>query len=140
MAQKKKPHKSGRARATIDWATVEAMLARHSPGSEVAAVLGIYPETLYDAVVRDKGMSFTDFAAKCRQRGCDSLRAMQWKSAESGNVTMQIFLGKNYLDQRDVPEKKTEYTEEQKKIIESIFSQVTQLQAMNKQETDKDPV
>ena len=28
---------------------------------------------------------------------------MQWKSAESGNVTMQIFLGKNMLGQSDNP-------------------------------------
>ena len=29
------------------------------------------------------------------------LRQLQWKSAESGNVTMQIFLGKNILGQQD---------------------------------------
>ena len=29
------------------------------------------------------------------------LRKLQWKSAEKGNVTMQIFLGKNILGQQD---------------------------------------
>ena len=29
------------------------------------------------------------------------LRQLQWKSAEQGNVTMQIFLGKNILGQQD---------------------------------------
>ena len=29
------------------------------------------------------------------------LRQLQWKSAENGNVTMQIFLGKNILGQQD---------------------------------------
>jgi hypothetical protein len=29
---------------------------------------------------------------------------MQWKSAEKGNVTMQIWLGKQYLQQRDQPQ------------------------------------
>lgn len=30
-----------------------------------------------------------------------SLRRMQWKSAQAGNVTMQIWLGKQYLNQRE---------------------------------------
>ena len=29
------------------------------------------------------------------------LRQLQWKSAEKGNVTMQIFIGKNMLGQQD---------------------------------------
>ncbi len=29
------------------------------------------------------------------------LRKLQWKSADKGNVTMQIFLGKNILGQKD---------------------------------------
>ena len=32
------------------------------------------------------------------------LRQMQWKSAENGNVTMQIFLGKQVLGQSDTPD------------------------------------
>jgi len=31
------------------------------------------------------------------------LRQLQWQSAEKGNVTMQIFLGKNMLGQMDSP-------------------------------------
>jgi len=37
------------------------------------------------------------------------LRQLQWKSAEKGNVTMQIFLGKNILGQKDrIEESETE--------------------------------
>jgi len=44
------------------------------------------------------------------------LRQLQWKSAEAGNVVMQIWLGKNILGQRDSqesdPEQKPDVTKE----------------------------
>ena len=45
--------------------------------------------------------SFSDSLLKGRARGKIRLRQLQWKSAEKGNVTMQIFLGKNLLGQQD---------------------------------------
>lgn len=45
--------------------------------------------------------SFSDSLLKGRARGKIRLRQLQWQSAEKGNVTMQIFLGKNLLGQQD---------------------------------------
>ena len=45
--------------------------------------------------------SYSVFLTKGRAKGKIRLRQMQWKSAEKGNVTMQIFLGKNILGQKD---------------------------------------
>jgi hypothetical protein len=36
-----------------------------------------------------------------RNRLCQSLRRLQIKTARKGNVTMQIWLGKQYLNQKD---------------------------------------
>jgi len=36
------------------------------------------------------------------ENGKSSLRRIQWKSALGGNTTMQIWLGKQYLQQRDM--------------------------------------
>ena len=36
-----------------------------------------------------------------QHHGRASLRRMQFKAAEQGNATMQIWLGKQYLDQKD---------------------------------------
>jgi len=36
------------------------------------------------------------------ENGRSSLRRLQWKSATNGNITMQIWLGKQYLGQRDM--------------------------------------
>jgi hypothetical protein len=44
---------------------------------------------------------FSDELRKGRESGKISLRRMQWKSCENGNVTMQIWLGKQYLGQSD---------------------------------------
>jgi hypothetical protein len=52
-----------------------------------------------------------------------SLRRLQWKSAEAGNTTMQIFLGKQWLDQ-------TEKTDDN---ISVDFEDLTPLAEMLKQ-------
>jgi hypothetical protein len=45
---------------------------------------------------------FADVIKKGRETGKASLRRQQWKKACEGNVTMQIWLGKQLLGQRDV--------------------------------------
>ena len=45
--------------------------------------------------------SYSEFLTKGRAEMKMRLRQLQWKSAEKGNVTMQIFLGKNILGQQD---------------------------------------
>ena len=45
--------------------------------------------------------SYSEFLTKGRSEMKMRLRQLQWKSAEKGNVTMQIFLGKNILGQQD---------------------------------------
>tara|TARA_R100001510_G_C7533390_1_gene123925 strand:+ start:111 stop:416 length:306 start_codon:yes stop_codon:yes gene_type:complete len=45
--------------------------------------------------------SYSEFLTKGRAEQKMRLRQLQWKSAEQGNVTMQIFLGKNILGQQD---------------------------------------
>jgi len=45
--------------------------------------------------------SYSEYITKGRAKGKTRLRQLQWDSAEAGNVTMQIFLGKNILGQQD---------------------------------------
>jgi hypothetical protein len=51
-----------------------------------------------EATIRGR---FCEIVAKSRSERKIKLRQMQWKSAEAGNVTMQIWLGKNELGQVD---------------------------------------
>ena len=47
--------------------------------------------------------SYSEFLTKGRATQKLRLRQLQWKSAESGNVTMQIWLGKQILGQAETP-------------------------------------
>jgi hypothetical protein len=49
---------------------------------------------------------FSEIITKARASRKVKLREMQWKSAEKGNVTMQIWLGKQELGQSDKVEEK----------------------------------
>jgi len=121
--------KSGRPPKPINWAEVDRMLEGFSPGTEVAACLGIHSDTLYNACVREKGVDFTTYSAEKRRKGEESLRALQLKHAKT-SFAMSIWLGKQYLQQREPSEKaQAEFTEEQVALIKSIFAEIAKLQA-----------
>ena len=48
--------------------------------------------------------SYSSFLTKGRDKGKIRLRQMQWRSAENGSVSMQIWLGKQVLGQSDKQE------------------------------------
>jgi hypothetical protein len=84
---------AGRPRKQVDEQQVESLAGIGCTVAEIAAALGVSKDTLernYAAPI-EKG----------REQAIISLRRMQFKSAEAGNVTMQIWLGKQLLGQRD---------------------------------------
>ncbi len=85
----------GRPKKIIDYQTAESLAKIQCTQEEIAEVLGISVRTLQ----RDK--QFCRIYKKGMDAGRMSLRRLQYKSAESGNVTMQIWLGKQYLGQSD---------------------------------------
>lgn len=97
----KPKNKGGRPRKEIDWEQLEKLCAIHCTGEECASVLKINYETLNEAIKREGYEGFPEYFKKYSGSGKASLRRMQFKSAESGNATMLIWLGKQYLGQRD---------------------------------------
>lgn len=85
----------------INYKTVDNLCAIQCTGEEIASVLNIDYDTLASAVKRDFHVSFSDYIEQKRKTGKSSLRRSQWKVADSGNPTMLIWLGKQYLGQRD---------------------------------------
>jgi len=78
---------------------IESLARIQCTKKEAAAVLRVHQDTLAD---------FLQAHEKARiawedgiETGKASLRRLQYKSAESGNTTMQIWLGKQMLDQTD---------------------------------------
>ena len=82
-----------------EYNAVEYMCLIHCTGEEIAGVMGVNYDTLNRLIKTRYKMSFSDYYKRFSSQGKMSLRRMQWKSAEAGNVTMQIFLGKQILGQ-----------------------------------------
>jgi hypothetical protein len=94
-------NKGGRPRKAIDWEQLEKLCAIHCTGEECASVLGVSYDALNDAIKRKGYSGFPEYFKKYSGPGKASLRRMQFRAAESGNATMLIWLGKQYLGQRD---------------------------------------
>lgn len=85
---------AGRPKKEIDYVTVEKLANIQCTQDEIASFLGISKRTL----LRDE--KFNELFAKGRESGKMSLRRIQWKHAEK-SASMAMFLGKQYLGQRD---------------------------------------
>ena len=84
----------GRPKKEIDYETVEKLANIQCTQEEIASFLGISTRTL----LRDE--KFKEIFARGRENGKMSLRRIQWKHAEK-SATMAIWLGKQYLGQKD---------------------------------------
>ena len=98
----------GRKKAQIDWDLVEKMAKRHCDGVQIAARLGIHPETLYGRVSEKFKVGFSEWMSTKKADGKSVLIEEQWKKAEKGDNTMLIFLGKQYLGQSEKSESKVD--------------------------------
>ena len=93
----------GRPKIQIDYNTVEKLANIQCTQEEIASFLDISVRTLQ----RDE--EFCRIYKKGQENGKMSLRRIQYKLAEK-NTAMAIFLGKQYLGQRDNIEVKAENT------------------------------
>jgi hypothetical protein len=88
----------------IDYETLKGLCQIQATGEECASILGMDYDTLNNRLKEDSedGESgFSDYFKKNRGEGLVSLRRMQFKTAEAGNPTMQIWLGKQHLGQSE---------------------------------------
>lgn len=97
MARPKKP---------IDYEMAYRLARIHCTNEEMALCLGFSVSYWYDLLKRDHKLS--EGVEKARGEGRASLRRLQWQNATQGNVTMQIWLGKQILSQTDT--QRTELT------------------------------
>jgi hypothetical protein len=96
-------NKGGRPRIKIDWHIVNSLCEIWCTGEEIAHVLGCSYKTLNRACKHEFKQGFGEYYKKGSLAGKTSLRRLQWKSAEKGSVSMLIWLGKQYLGQKDKP-------------------------------------
>lgn len=94
-----KPKPAHRPIIEINWDLVDSMLRAQSTGVEIAGAAGIHPDTLYDRILIEKGVSFSVYASKLKAAGLGLFRLKQYNSAMKGNSNLLIHLGKELLGQ-----------------------------------------
>lgn len=107
----------GRPKKTIDYETVLKLAGLQCTQEEISNFLDISVRTLQ----RDE--EFCRVYKKGMDNGRMSLRRMQYKAAEKGNVSMLIWLGKQYLGQSDKMEATVaQIDDETRKAVEDFLN------------------
>ena len=91
-----------RPRIEIDYDKFAKLCEIQCTQEEIGYVLGCSADTLARAVKRDMNMSYADYYKKHGSVGKIALRRYQFVLAKK-NTAMAIWLGKQYLGQRDMP-------------------------------------
>jgi len=92
--------KMGRPIKEINQKTFEGLCQIQCTEEEICAILDVSDETLNKWCKNTYGKTFLEVFREKRIGGKASLRRSQWKLAET-NATIAIWLGKQYLGQRD---------------------------------------
>lgn len=87
--------KGGRPKFQIDYKAADQLAKMQCTVTEIAEFLGCSRRTL------ERDAEFCRIHKKGLEVGRASLRRLQWKKAESGDRVMLIWLGKQYLGQKD---------------------------------------
>ena len=112
------PINNKNAEKSIDWDMVDKLIEVGCIGEEIASVLRVDYDTIANHCKKEKNMLFSDYIKTNNNIFKVSLRRMQYRSAmgmqgkdKDGNlirdfvlkpsVSMQIWLGKQYLNQTD---------------------------------------
>lgn len=85
----------GRPKKDIDYNLIEKLASIQCTQEEISEIIGVSTRTL------QRDSEFCRIYKKGIESGKMSLRRLQWKRAEEGNSTMLVWLGKQYLGQKD---------------------------------------
>ena len=81
--------------------TIEGMARIQCTQDEICDIFEVTDKTLNLALQKHSGVSFSDLIKKNMSHGKASLRRSQWKAADKGVPSVLIWLGKQYLGQKD---------------------------------------
>lgn len=101
MSAELKEKRRGRPRIDIDWKAFDALCKLQCTRDEIAGFFEVSPDTISRAVKRTYGVDFAAYRDLKGAAGRVSLRRAQYQLALAGNATMLIWLGKQWLAQRD---------------------------------------
>jgi hypothetical protein len=99
-----KDNKGGRPVKEINLEELDKLCAMQCTCEEVAGWFDVSVDTVERRVLEMTGMGFAAYFKLKRGKGKVSLRRKQMQVALGGNTTMLIWLGKQYLEQKDKQE------------------------------------
>jgi len=127
-----------RPQIPIDWKVVDRCLQSACNGVEIAGLLGCHPDTLYERCLKEKGTTFTAYAAEKRSNGDALLKLEQMALAltgKGGDKTMLVWLGKQRLGQREDPHYESTFNGELASILD-LFKNVRTQEDFEKKNKD----
>jgi len=98
----------------INWDEVDKFLMAGASGVQIASVIGITYETLYERCVKEKKKPWSEYSLEKKQKGNSMLLGKQYQIAMKGNVTMLVWLGKQRLGQRE------KFLDDNENIVQSL--------------------
>ena len=104
MTSAKQKKKAGRHKIPIDWEEFDKLCLMQCTLSEIADWFQCSVDTIERRCLSEKKLYFAEYFKKKSVGGKVSLRRAQFKAATGGNVSMMIWLGKQYLGQKDKQE------------------------------------
>lgn len=116
--------KVGRKTIELDRDQFESLCGMLCTEEEIAGFFKVSVDTVERWCKREYGKKFCEVSKIYAEMGKASLRRAQFATAMAGNVTMQIFLGKNYLGQSDKKEQKVEVKDENTTKLAHILEQL----------------
>lgn len=94
--------KRGPKPIVIDWKEFDKLCYMQCTLNEIAAWFECSPDTIENRCWDEQGVKFSDYYAEKKDKGRISLRRAQYQAAVDGkNTSMMIWLGKQYLGQKD---------------------------------------
>lgn len=87
----------------IDWDEVDDLLVKGCNGSQISSYIGVCSDTLYDRCLLEKGVLFSTYSQKKREKGDSLLHKAQFELAMKEDRTMLVWLGKQRLGQKENP-------------------------------------
>ena len=102
----------------VDWLQVDKLCGLFCTGEEIAGFIGCDYDTINTACSRELKVKFSDYIKAKQSSGKVSLRRSQFINAtQNMNATMQIWLGKNVLGQKDKSDDEIEAMKQPEPIV-----------------------
>lgn len=120
MARKPTGRPNGRPKIQIDNEQFKKLCELQCTKEEIAGFFNCSEDTIENYCKNEYGECFSQVFKKLSYSGKMSLRRYQFELAKH-NASMAIFLGKQYLGQKDYPDSDEEGKSKSKAVVEFVF-------------------